>query len=190
MSKRHQRQKMLGEVRIDDVAREQRQDSDENQWDHRRDTDDLGCVCRAQYAAVLDELDRKHEHGAEYESRIYSQRQPGLQHAEVKQRQLPRIDDRVRCKQAVENVAGGESGTNRLDGRPCKPVTPYRYRRDDLAVSNPGDGAIHRGAARFIGEQAGDLGIGERLDEAERDRSHPNDPGDLSDGRRDGTDSK
>ena len=62
---RRQRKK----VGLDDVAGQDRHDADQEQRNHRGDPEDLGGVRGAQNAAVLNELDREQDDGAEDERR-------------------------------------------------------------------------------------------------------------------------
>ncbi len=59
-----------------------------------------------------------------------------------------------------------------------------------LLYLHPGDRAVDRGAARLVGKQPGDLGVGEGLNESQGDRSRPDDPRQLADGRGDRADRK
>jgi len=56
-------------VSLDDVARQDRYHTDQNQRNHRRDAENLRGVGRAQNAAVLDGLDREQDHGAQQKTR-------------------------------------------------------------------------------------------------------------------------
>ena len=65
-----------------------------------------------------------------------------------------------------KNVAGRERRARGLHRRPGEPIAPHRDGRDQLAVSNPGDRPVDRGAAGLVGKQSGDLRVGEGLNEA------------------------
>ncbi len=97
---------------------------------------------------------------------------------------------RVRCEQSAQDIAGGERGARGLNGRPGEPVAPHRDGRNQFAVAHPGDRAVNRGAARLVGKQPRDFGIGEGLNESHGDRCRPDDPGQLADGRRHRADGK
>ena len=77
-------------------------------------------------------------------------------------------------------IARGDGAAERQHGRPGEPVAPYRQRRDELRIAQPGSGAIDRRAARLIAEHAGDLGIGEGLHEAHDHGDDPDQEGEFS----------
>ena len=110
---------------------------------------------------------------ADEEGRVEPELETFLQEAEIEQLDLPRPDRRVGREQGVEDVARGDAAADGEHRRPGEPVAPHRERRDELGIAHPGRRAIDRGAARFVREQAGDLGIGEGLDEAEQHRQRP-----------------
>ena len=68
-------------------------------------------------------------------------------------------------RERVEDVGRRDRAAERQHRRPGEPVAPHRQRRDEFRIAQPGGGAIDRGAARFVREQAGDLGVGEGLHE-------------------------
>ena len=184
MHQRHERE----EVRPDDIAGHHRHDADEDERNHGRDAEDLGGVGRAQDAAVLDGLDGDQDDRAEHEHGVDPQAQARLDGVEIQQRELPGVDDGIGREQAIQNIAGRQPRADRLHRRPGKPVAPDRDRRDQLAVADPGDGPVDRGAAGFVGKQSRDLGVGEGLDEAHHDGGDPDDPGHIADDGGNGAD--
>ena len=83
-------------------------------------------------------------------------------------------------RERVEDVGGSDGAAERQHGRPGKPVAPHRQRRDQLRVAHPGGRAIDRRAARFVRKEAGDLGVGEGLNEAHDHGDDPDQESDLS----------
>ena len=95
---------------------------------------------------------------------------------------LPGLDRRVGGKEARQDIAGGDAGADGEHRRPGEPIAPDRERPEDLAVVDPGRRAVDRRAPGFVREHAGDLGIGEGLDEAHEDGERPDDIGRRADG--------
>ena len=83
-------------------------------------------------------------------------------------------------RQRTEDVGRGDGAAERQHRRPGQPVAPHRERRDELRIAQPGRRAIDRRTARLGRKQAGDLGIGEGLDQPENDRAGPDDEGELA----------
>ncbi len=60
--------------------------------------------------------------------------------------------------------------------------------RDELGIAHPGGGAINRGTAGLVGEEAGNFGIGEGLDEAHHHGDGPDQKRHLAGGARNAAD--
>ena len=91
-------------------------------------------------------------------------------------------------RQRAQYVGRGDRAAERQHRRPGEPVAPHRQRRDELGIAQPCRRAIDRGAARLRREQAGDLGVGEGLDQAEDHRGDPDGEGEIAGGAGDAAD--
>ena len=101
---------------------------------------------------------------------------------------LPGADRGIGREKRIQDVAGGDAAADGEHRRPGEPIAPDRKRRDELGVAHPGGRAIDRCAARLVGKETGDLGIGEGLDKAEDDRQRPYQDRGRADGRGDAAD--
>ena len=83
-------------------------------------------------------------------------------------------------RQRAEDIGRSDRAAERQHRRPGEPVAPHRQRCDELGITQPGGSAIDRGAARLRRKQAGNLGIGEGLDQAEDHRGYPDGEGEIA----------
>ena len=142
----------------------------------------------AQDAAMLDgEAEQQQDHAQE-EGGIDPQRQPLVDEAEIGDGPLPGQDRGIGGEESRQHIARGDAGADGEHRRPGEPVAPDRERPEDLAVVDPGRGAVDGCTPGFVGEHAGDLGIGEGLGEAHEDGKRPDDIGRRADGGRDAAD--
>ena len=174
---RQQRKQMVGRQ----IARHDRHQSDQQQRAEADERQHLLRAGRARRALMLQQEGHEQEPGGDDRDRIDPQRQPGFDGAQIEQREVPRIDRRIRREQAGQDVTGGQPRAQRQDRRPGEPIAPDGHGRDELAIFDPGRRAIHRGAAGLVGIQAGDFGIDEALQEADQHRDDPDRPGRLPD---------
>jgi hypothetical protein len=170
------------------IAAQDRIDAYDQERKQRGDGEDHLELRGLQNAAVLNGERRKQNDGADEEGRVDAQRQAAREPAEIEQGDLPGVDGGRGREQHVQHVACAHAGADGQHRRPCEPVAPDRERCEQLAVADPGDGAVDGGATRLVRKEPRDFCIREGLDEAESDREHPDDPRRLADSRRDRTD--
>src|SRR5262249_5372972 len=137
---------------------------------------------RAQDAAMLDDIAGQQDGSTQEERGVDTQLQPFLDETEVGDVPLAGGYANPGRAEPGQDVAGGDARPNGKHRRPGEPVAPDGKGTEDLAVMDPGRGAIDRRTPRFVREQAGDLGIGEGLDEAHQDGERPDDVGGRADG--------
>jgi hypothetical protein len=77
------------------------------------------------------------------------------------------------CEKRVQDIARGDAAADGEHWCPGEPIAPDRERRDELGVTHPSRSAVDRCATGLVGEEAGDLRIGEGLEKAEDDRQGP-----------------
>jgi hypothetical protein len=110
---------------------------------------------------------------ADEESRVEAQPEAFLHEAEVCELDLPGADRGVRREKRVQDIARGDAAADGEHWCPGEPIAPDRERRDELGVTHPSRSAVDRCATGLVGEEAGDLRIGEGLEKAEDDRQGP-----------------
>src|SRR5713226_1099778 len=125
---------------------------------------------------MLDRESDEHERGSDKERRIERKR-----HRTYGLRQQSPVSEIVNGRHRRQYVGRSNAAAERKYGRPGEPIAPDREGGDDLAVSYPGGRAVYRCASGLVGEQPGNFGIGERLDEPHRYRQRPDQKAELPD---------
>ena len=91
------------------VARDDRHQPDQQQRAEADERQHLLRAGRARRALMLQQEGHEQEPGGDERDRIDPQRQPGFDGAQIEQREMPRIDRRIRREQAGQDVTGGAS---------------------------------------------------------------------------------
>ena len=120
LGKRRERQ----EVSEYDVAGQQRHDAYDEKGQQRRHRQNSLDARGAKYAAMLDREHDQHDDRANDERGVDPQRQAILEETQIDERDLPRVDGRIRGVEDRQEIAGAETGADRQHRRPGQPVGP------------------------------------------------------------------